>query len=91
MSVSYLPGFLFRQCSHLAQTTGNDKALAALYATWFNMNSHAGVRQPAFYVFFQVVTHQVGFFQTGILGYQQVKFDKALTSCLASAYFMETS
>lgn len=67
-----------------------DRAPVALYATWFNMNSYAGIVQPVFYIHLQVVAHYMRFFHTGILRHYQVQLYITLASRFASAKFMKT-
>ena len=54
------------------------------------MNSYARIRQPILYILFQMVTHLVRFFHTGILGQHKVKVNEALTTCLASTHGVKT-
>ena len=54
------------------------------------MDGNAGVGQSLFNVFFQVVTHIVGFFNTGVFGHDQMQVNKALTTGLPTADSMET-
>jgi hypothetical protein len=54
------------------------------------MNGDADISQTALDILFQMVTHLMGFFHTGIFRQKQVKVNKAMAARLTGSHLVKT-